>query len=538
LPIFLPRIVVESLQNAVQQAGLELCSITLEPIAVSTLVLNQSMRRLNLVLVDIGAGTADIAVCSGDSINAFGMVPLAGDEITETISDSYLLDFIKAEEVKRQLETTAEISTVDVMGIDQVLQSDEVRKTIQPTVDNLAASIAMEILRLNNNKAPQAVLLVGGGSLTPGLPQALARMIEVPENRIVVQQAGKLQQVKNLPGEFFGPTFITVLGIAYTYLTSPTMGFINLEINGGQVQLLQMAQNTVAEALIANGHNLKDIYGRPGLALTCEVNGRLCMLPGKPGKPGRVFLNGIEASFSDKVKSGDSIEFEPGLVGEEGSGTFRDILKDTLPVCYINDLEYTIHPVIMEEDKVLGLDDPVRDGSSVKIHTNLTIREVIAGAGLLESQPRIWINNQEIMLYQFASLRKNGQNARVEEIVEAGDQIEFILPELIIGELLPEEVAETFEVFVNNQKVHLRKNEVFLNGEPADLNTPVKIGDKIEYILSRKDFCPILIDVFKEVEITAQPPEGKTKLLLMVNDEEKEYTTELKHGDKIRVEWI
>ncbi len=56
--------VVDSLQNVVEKAGLEIVSLTLEPIAVANLVLNPAMRRLNLVLVDIGgAGTSDIAVC-------------------------------------------------------------------------------------------------------------------------------------------------------------------------------------------------------------------------------------------------------------------------------------------------------------------------------------------------------------------------------------------------------------------------------------------------------------------------------------------
>ncbi len=46
--------VVDSLQNVVEKAGLEIVSLTLEPIAVANLVLNPAMRRLNLVLVDIG----------------------------------------------------------------------------------------------------------------------------------------------------------------------------------------------------------------------------------------------------------------------------------------------------------------------------------------------------------------------------------------------------------------------------------------------------------------------------------------------------
>ena len=67
---FLPRMVVDSLQIVVESIGLEIASITLEPIAVANLVLNSAMRRLNLVLVDIGAGTSDIAVCGDNFISA------------------------------------------------------------------------------------------------------------------------------------------------------------------------------------------------------------------------------------------------------------------------------------------------------------------------------------------------------------------------------------------------------------------------------------------------------------------------------------
>jgi len=90
---FLPRVVVESLMSALKRAGLEMEALTLEPIAAIQVLIPPSMRRLNVALVDIGAGTSDIAITDNDTIIAYGMVPLAGDEITEAISSEYLLDF-------------------------------------------------------------------------------------------------------------------------------------------------------------------------------------------------------------------------------------------------------------------------------------------------------------------------------------------------------------------------------------------------------------------------------------------------------------
>ncbi|RKJ28920.1 cell division protein, partial [Butyricicoccus sp. 1XD8-22] len=86
---FLPRVVVESLLAALKRANLEMEAMTLEPIAAINVLIPSSMRRLNVALVDIGAGTSDIAITDKGTIVAYGMVPVAGDEITEALSDHY-----------------------------------------------------------------------------------------------------------------------------------------------------------------------------------------------------------------------------------------------------------------------------------------------------------------------------------------------------------------------------------------------------------------------------------------------------------------
>ena len=60
---FLPGEVVESLYSAMNQAGMEVAGLTLEPIAAINVAIPEKLRLLNLVMVDIGAGTSDIAVC-------------------------------------------------------------------------------------------------------------------------------------------------------------------------------------------------------------------------------------------------------------------------------------------------------------------------------------------------------------------------------------------------------------------------------------------------------------------------------------------
>ncbi len=90
---FLPRVVVTGLFAVLQKAGLEPASLTLEPIAALEICVPPSgMRQLNLALVDIGAGTADIALVRRGRVFAYAMAPVAGDEITDTLCRQYLLD--------------------------------------------------------------------------------------------------------------------------------------------------------------------------------------------------------------------------------------------------------------------------------------------------------------------------------------------------------------------------------------------------------------------------------------------------------------
>ena len=64
---------------------------------------------LNLALIDVGAGTSDICITNDGSIVAYGMIPSAGDGLTEVIAKHCLVDFDGAETIKRQLGEKDEI---------------------------------------------------------------------------------------------------------------------------------------------------------------------------------------------------------------------------------------------------------------------------------------------------------------------------------------------------------------------------------------------------------------------------------------------
>ncbi|HLR75741.1 MAG TPA: pilus assembly protein PilM, partial [Virgibacillus sp.] len=127
---FLPKVVVESLLAALNRAELNMDALTLEPIAAIHVLIPESMRRLNVALVDIGAGTSDIALTKDGTIVAYGMVPVAGDKITEALSDQYLLDFPKAEETKRHIVNQGEAVVADILGFEHMITYEQLVEDI------------------------------------------------------------------------------------------------------------------------------------------------------------------------------------------------------------------------------------------------------------------------------------------------------------------------------------------------------------------------------------------------------------------------
>lgn len=93
------------MNKAVELAGLNVANMTLEPIAAIQVAIPEMYRMLNIALVDVGAGTSDISITKDGSIIAFGMIPMAGDALTETIARHCLVDFGTAEQIKKMRES-------------------------------------------------------------------------------------------------------------------------------------------------------------------------------------------------------------------------------------------------------------------------------------------------------------------------------------------------------------------------------------------------------------------------------------------------
>lgn len=350
---FLPSGVVESLYAVTNRLGLEVSSLTLEPIAALNAAIPADIRLLNLVLVDIGAGTSDIAVCREGSVVGYTMATVAGDEVTELIMRSLLVDFKTGERLKMNLNSMEPLQYPDILGVKHEISGDNLSELIQPAAQRLAKEIAEQILELNSG-APSAVFLAGGGSKLAGLTQLVAAELDMSEARVALAGNHFANSAWSDEYELNDPEFATPLGIG----ASAALGMINdsymVTLNGYPAKLFRNGTLNLRDVLLMNGFHYGDMMGRTGANLSFTLNGQREFFRGMPGVESKMYVNGQEAEFSTVIRAGDRIDFTPAKSGRAAAQTVAQLLGE--------DFSGTV----TVNGQAVELDYAIRQGDSVE----------------------------------------------------------------------------------------------------------------------------------------------------------------------------
>jgi cell division protein FtsA len=544
---FLPRVVVESLLAALSRSGLEMEALTLEPIAAINVLIPPSMRRLNVALVDIGAGTSDIALTNKGTVTAYGMVPTAGDEITEALSDALLLDFPLAEKAKRELHQSESITVTDILGFESEFTVQEVVEKIHPSIQQLAGKISHEILLLNNQKPPQAVMLVGGGSLTPALNVELAISLNLPENRVAVRGIEAIQNLSfsDLPAG--GPELVTPVGIAIAAKQAPVQ-YVSIHVNDQPIRLFEVKDLTIGDGLLAAGQRISKLYGKPGPAFFISVNGQQVTLPGGYGDPPVILKNGNPASVEDRLLNHDRITVRKGDDGTPPNVKIRDLLDDVPDKrVTINEKSLTLSPILLKNGTKATMDDLIEDGDSIHYEAKDTIVDSLKKLGyegLLQAcKPfRLTINGKDTFIPAFGGkITLNGVEVKPTAAVSYGDKI-IVTPPVTptVGELMAKRKdyrEQSIKIMFNDTPVLLKRETAtaYKEGLPLKENDTLNPGDTIT-IEEKGVHHFIFQDVFNHVEV-AMPDNGNASFQLLLNGEETTFYEEIQAGDRLEIRW-
>ena len=542
---FLPRVVVESLLAALKRADLEMEALTLEPIAAINVLIPPSMRRLNVALVDIGAGTSDIAITDKGTIVAYGMVPTAGDEITEALSDHYLLDFPVAERVKRQLSTEENIVIQDILGFEQSYPKEEVVQAIQPSIEALAQAIGCELLRLNNQTPPKAVMLVGGGSLTPNLPVELSKVLNLPVNRVAVRGIDAIQNLTKEDSIPATPELVTPIGIAIAAKKAPIQ-YMSVTVNDQVVRLFELKEMTVADAFLSANIRAKQLYGKPGHGIAITVNNQDIFIPGGHGHPATILVNGEVASTKTTIKSDDVITLEEGKNGHDAKATVRELVDDALiKTVTVQGSSYRIEPIVKINHKVCSVEQELQERDFIQVETIESIAELfkqINQANLLQTLQSFFLNidGKPVLFPDFSSkLLLNDKPCKITYPFNNGDSImiaDATSPTVeMIAHKLNQSLEEKIVVSFQQETLELSKvsREVMLNGVIASASSAVSNGSTLSIV--EKDTKPwIYQDIFRYSNWQL-PVNFRGQFTILRNGEPSSFDAEIFGGDQLEI---
>ncbi len=532
---FLPSPVVESLYAVMDMNGLQVVSLTLEPIAAMNIIIPPEIRLINVALVDIGAGTSDIAIAQNGSIVAYAMSTVAGDEITEEIIRKYIVDFATAEEMKLS-SYQEEITYKDILGFDHTVETGEFFASLFPAVDSLADDIAKNIIKANG-QAPAAVFLVGGGSLIPDLAKQVAEKLEIPENRVAV---GGKQAMKNVSfgrTKITGPEYVTPIGIGVTATHNQGYDFSVVTVNDKKIRIFDTRAVRVLDLLSTAGYKSNQIIGRSGRNLTFTLNGEKQLLKGELATLAEITLNGVPATLETTVKQGDNLVFKPAKSGNNAEVKVSDIAGEvSARKVFIDGVEYPFGVIARVNGKQITGDYQIQNSDNISITEIETLGDLMQTftfdastlsyykSGKLLSVDYYLHDDDDIVTADkvFNPEARDGRLAKA--IADSNAPSPDILP--VLSEAIETTaVPETEQPAEEEQPTASRDCQLILNGRSVTL--PPRPNNQPH------EFIELM--AIADIDLDNPPPSGD--MILTVNGKNVSFMDRITDGDIAVIRW-
>ncbi len=542
LAAFLPSTVVESLYAVMDKNALEVESLTLEPIAAMNVVIPAEVRLINIALVDIGAGTSDIAISKNGSIVAYAMATTAGDEITEAIIKHLLVDFKTAESIKQNCSGEY-IKYKDILGFEHNMTSDDFFAALSPAVDGLAKIISEEITKANGGESPAAVFLVGGGSRIPSLAQLVAEKLNLPENRVAVGSKSTIKGVTFGYAGKYGPEFVTPLGIGATALTKQGYDFSTVSLNDKKVRIFNTRKVTVLDLLSMAGYKSSLLIGRTGRNLTYTVNGIRKLIKGTPAVPAVITLNGGLAGISSEISAGDDIKIIPAKNGGDAVQKISDICDPKFGFVTVNGEAYPFGTAVSVNTKSVSGDYEIQNFDEIRLESINTLKELKLSLPFGTANTEFFIRDKKIgddyRLSDNDEITAKESERRAAEVVSA--PVEVSATEEAADETIePIAVSSAANAAENIAQKYAKpekepeKPEVFVEPQVVSI---VLNGHSVKVIGRTDGSQPLFFDAMPLAGIDTRNPQGDD-IEVLLNGQEVSYTDPIHNGDKVTIRWV
>jgi cell division protein FtsA len=218
----------QNIEKCIRRCGLDVDDIILEQLASSYAVLTEDEKELGVCMVDIGGGTTDIAIFTEGSIRHTGVIPIAGDQVTNDIAMALRTPTQHAEDIKIKYacalaKLAGAEETIKVPSVGERpprdLSRQALAEVVEPRYEELFTLVLAELRRSGfEDMLPAGVVLTGGTSKMEGVVELAEEIFHMPVRLGAPQNVSGLRDIVN------NPIYSTGVGLLH----------YGLKQNGGQ----------------------------------------------------------------------------------------------------------------------------------------------------------------------------------------------------------------------------------------------------------------------------------------------------------------
>ena len=519
---FLPDEVVDGLNKAVELAGLQVVNMTLEPIAAIQVAIPERFRLLNIALVDVGAGTSDISITKDGSIIAYGMIPSAGDLLTETLAVHCLTDFYVADKMKQDSTHSEIVTYEDIMGLQQTITSKEIDRIMEPVLEDMTTKVADKIKELNGNKSVSAVFVVGGGGKVNGYTSKLSEKLGIQAERVALRGKEVMQKIEFLDTSIEKDSLlVTPIGICLNFYENNN-NFVYVSFNGQKVKLYDNKHLTVTDAAIAANFPNDGFFPKRGKELNFTVDGVRKIVRGGVGEGAVITVNGKPANIHTRINKDDIVLVEESTAGEEAKMEINMLPESNGSlVVEINGKNVFLPKFASVNGSLESQYYEIKDQDKIEFLKYYTVKQILQFMDLTE----------ESFEYYFV----NHQKADMETRVYENFSVTMERHETYLTKALEEELEDKVSEEPEEEKQPVKEEEANTYIIPKNEEQKIVVMVNHKPVVMRGKPSYIFVDVFDYIDFDLSKPQGA--IVTKLNGKQAQFMEELKDGDLLDIYW-
>lgn len=532
---FLPDDVVDGLYKAVGLAGLEVVNLTLEPIAAIQVAIPQMYRMLNIALVDVGAGTSDISITRDGSIIAYGMIPIAGDALTEVIAKHCLVDFKTAESIKRQAGEKEEIEYKDIMGLTQKISKRQLLEVTAPVIEDMTKQVAEKIKELNGDKSVSAVFVVGGGGKLEGYTDSLAEQLDIQAERVAVRGEEVMQQIAFYEEEAKKDSLmVTPIGICLSFYEQSN-NFVFVYFNDQRVKLYDNNKLAVVDAAMQAEFANDGLFPKRGRELNYFVNGKPRITRGSLGEAAVIMVNGQEADIYTPIHANDQIKVIESTAGDAAAIDINQLPEFGATMWVeVNDKKIELPEFAVVNGNLQSGFYGIQENDNIEFLSYYTVRQIAEFMDVIINQDmNIYVNNKladmDTKVYENFSVIWTMEELHLSDRDIYGSGAPDTFENLPEDNEAPEddEAPEDNETPQDNEAPKDNSDGIPMSIQVTVNGEPVHLEGKTAYIF---------VDVFDYIDFDLSVPQG-SGVATELNGRNAQYMEPIHSGDVIKIYW-